>query len=448
MTLLEIFPSLRDGGMVPRLDPTIWPRDTHYDGEGRITVGNVALADIADQYGTPTYVLDEGEVRGRCQDYRKRFPDAEIIYAGKALLTRAVAEWVTEEGLSLDVCSAGELAVALSSWADPARIMLHGNGKPFGELETAINCGVGRIVVDSLTEITLLSALASRPQRVLLRVTPDIDVHGHPAVRTGVTDQKFGFPIGGDAVREAADRILRQPNLQLVGLHCHIGSQIGETFPYGEAVRRMIGEMSRLRDELGVELTELDLGGGHAVAYRSGDPAMDLAELSDIVGDSLDAACIRYGFPQPKIALEPGRAIVARAGVTLYRVLSIKHVEGGHTYVTVDGGMSDNPRVALYGARYDAVVANRHPTGEHMTVTIAGRHCEAGDILAHDVRLPVDLRPGEVLAMPCTGAYHHSLASSYNGIGRPPIVAVRDGRSRELVRRETIDDLLCRDIGH
>ncbi|MFE3984990.1 diaminopimelate decarboxylase [Nocardia tengchongensis] len=447
MTLLEIFPSLRDGGIVPRLDPAIWPRETHYDADGRITVGGVALADIADQYGTPTYVLDEGEVRDRCQAYRTRFPDAEIIYAGKALLTRAVAEWITEEGLSLDVCSAGELAVALSGWADPRRIVLHGNGKPFAELETAVNCGVGRIVIDSLTEITLLSALAERPQRVLLRVTPDIDIDGHPAVRTGVTDQKFGFPIGSPAIQDAVDRIVRQPNLTLTGLHCHIGSQIYNTFPYGEAVRRMIGEMARIRDEFGLTLTELDLGGGHAVAYRGGDAEMNLAELADIIEDALDAACARHGFPRPGIALEPGRAIVARAGVTLYRVLSIKHVERGHTYVTVDGGMSDNPRVALYGARYDAVVANRHPTGPQMTATIAGRHCEAGDILARDVRLPADLRPGEVLAMPCTGAYHHSLASSYNGIGRPPIVAVRDGRSRELVRRETIDDLLSRDIG-
>ncbi|MEV6771937.1 diaminopimelate decarboxylase [Nocardia sp. NPDC051030] len=447
MTLLDIFPSLRSGGLLPRLDPAVWPRDTHYDAEGRITVGGVALADIADQHGTPTYVLDENEVRDRCRAYRKRFPDAEIIYAGKALLTRAVAEWIADEGLSLDVCSAGELAVALASWVDPARIVLHGNGKPFAELETAINCGVGRIVVDSVTEINLLAALAAEPQRVLVRVTPDIDVHGHPAVRTGVTDQKFGFPIGSDALTDAVDRIVRQPNLELVGLHCHIGSQIYDTFPYGEAVRRMIAEMARLRDDLGVTLTDLDLGGGHAVAYRSGDAEMNLPELADIIEDSLDAACARHGFPRPALSLEPGRAIVARAGVTLYRVLSVKHVENGHTYVTVDGGMSDNPRVALYGAGYEAVVANRHPTGPHMTVTLAGRHCEAGDILARDIRLPADLRPGEIIAMPCTGAYHHSLASSYNGIGRPPIVAVRDGESREIVRRETIDDLMSRDIG-
>ncbi|QLY30367.1 diaminopimelate decarboxylase [Nocardia huaxiensis] len=446
MTLADIFPSLLSG-TPPRLDSAIWPRETHYDEEGRITVGGVALADIADQYGTPTYVLDENEVRDRCRAYRKYFPEAETIYAGKALLTRAVAEWVAEEGLSIDVCSAGELAVALSAWVDPRRVVLHGNGKPFGELETAIGSGVGRIVLDSLSEITLVSALATTPQRVLLRVTPDIDVHGHPAVRTGVADQKFGFPIGSHMLDEAVERIVRQPNLEFAGLHCHIGSQISDTFPYGEAVRRMIAAMARIRDEHGVTLTDLDLGGGHAVAYRSGDAEMNLPELADIIEDSLDAACARHGFPRPRIALEPGRAIVARAGVTLYRVLTVKHIDDGQTYVTVDGGMCDNPRVALYGARYDAVVANRHPTGPHMTATIAGRYCEAGDILARDVRLPVDLRPGEVLAVPCTGAYHHSLASSYNGVGRPPIVAVREGHTRELVRRETLEDLMRRDVG-
>ncbi|MEU8894813.1 diaminopimelate decarboxylase [Nocardia sp. NPDC048505] len=446
MTLLEIFPSLRAGGMPPRLDPAVWPADTHYDAEGRITLGGVALADIADRYGTPAYVLDEQQVRTGCRTYRALFPDAEIIYAGKALLTRAVAAWVHEEGLSLDVCSAGELAIALRAGVDPARIILHGNGKPAAELETALAAGVGRVVVDSLTEITLLSALASAPQQVLLRVTPDIDVHGHPAVRTGVADQKFGFPLGA-AVDQAVERVLRRPNLRLIGLHCHIGSQITDPFPYGEAVRRLIAEMARIRDRFGCTLGTLDLGGGHGVAYRGGDAELHLPELADIIDDSLDAACLRHGYPRPRLALEPGRAVVARAGVTLYRVLSIKHIEGGHTYVTVDGGMGDNARVALYGARYDAVVAGRHPTGPMLTATIAGRYCEAGDILATDVRLPADLRPGDVLAVPCTGAYHHSLASSYNCVGRPPIVAVRDGDCRELVRRETVADLLVRDVG-
>ncbi|MQY26353.1 diaminopimelate decarboxylase [Nocardia aurantia] len=447
MTLLEICPSLRAGMSSPRLDSGVWPCDTHYDDLGRVTLGGVALSDVADQYGTPTYVLDESEVRRRCRAYRKHFPDAEIIYAAKALMIRSVAAWVAEEGLSVDVCSAGELTIALAAGVDPRRIVLHGSGKPFAELEAAVAAGVGRIVVDSLTEITLLAALATRPQQVLLRLSPDIDVHGHPAVRTGVTDQKFGFPLGSAQATEAVERILRQPMLHLVGLHCHLGSQIHDADFYGEAVRRMIAEMARIRREHGIRLPQLDLGGGHAVAYRGGDPEMSLPVLADIVEDALDAACSLHHFPRPRIAVEPGRAIVARAGVTLYRVMTVKHVQGGHTYVIVDGGMNDNPRVALYGARYDAVLVNRHPTGARMTATVAGRYCEAGDILAHDVILPADLRPGEVLAVPCTGAYHHSLASSYNGVGRPPIVAVTEGRSRPLIRRETPADLLARDLG-
>jgi diaminopimelate decarboxylase len=266
-------------------------------------------------------------------------------------------------------------------------------------------------------------------------------------VVTGVTDQKFGFPLGSDSATEAVARILRQPKLRLIGFHCHLGSQICEPDYYGDAIRRMIAEMARVRDEHDHLLTHLDIGGGHGVAYRCGDAEMNLTELAATVENALDAACARRGFPRPVIAIEPGRAIVAHAGVTLYRVLSVKHIDGGRTYVTVDGGMSDNPRVALYGATYSVVVANRHPTGPNMTATVAGRFCEAGDILATDVQLPTDLRPGEVLAMPCTGAYHHSLASCYNSVGRPPIVAVRKGSSRELVRRETTADLLRRDIG-
>lgn len=447
MTLLEIFPSLRSGMPSPRVDTTVWPCETHHDDLGRITLGGVALADLADQYGTPAYVVDETEVRRRCQAYRKHFPEGEIVYAAKALLTKAVAGWIAEEGLSLDVCSGGELAVALAAGVDPARIVLHGSGKPFAELEAAVAAGVGRIVIDSLTEITLLSALVSRRQQVLLRLSPGIDVHGHPAVKTGVADQKFGFPLGSAQAAEAIERVLRQPALELVGFHCHLGSQIHDPDFYGEAVRRLVAEMSRVRMEYGVLLTQLDLGGGHAVAYRSGDAELNLYELADIIEDALDAACARHRFPRPRIALEPGRAIVARAGVTLYRVMTVKHIEGGRTFVIVDGGMNDNPRVALYGARYDAVVANRHPTGPFMTATVAGRYCEAGDILAPDIRLPADLRPGEILAIPCTGAYHHSLASTYNGVGRPPLISVHQGRSRELVRRETPSDLLARDLG-
>ena len=447
MTLLEIFPSLRSGLPAPRLDTTIWPCRTHYDDLGRITVDGVALTDIADQYGTPTYVLSETEVRDRCRSYRRHFPGTEIVYAAKALLTRTVAEWVTREGLAVDVCSAGELAIALSAGVDPQRLVLHGSGKPYAELEYAVGAGVGRIVVDSPTEVSLLSTLVTRPQRVLVRITPDIDVHGHPAVRTGVADQKFGFALDSDTTEEAIRTIVAHPLLELVGLHCHLGSQIHDPGHYGEAIYRLIARMAAIRQDHGTITTELNIGGGHAVAYRTGDAELNLRELGDIIEDALDAACARHRFPRPVVTMEPGRAIVARAGVTVYRITAIKRVEGGRTYVVVDGGMNDNPRVALYGARYTAVVANRHPTGPEIDATVGGRYCEAGDILATDVRMPADLHVGELLAIPATGAYHHSLASSYNGVGRPPIVAVRNGRSRPLVRRETLQDILSRDLG-
>ncbi len=266
MTLLDIFPSLR-AAMAPRLDPALWPVTTDHDERGRIRVGGVALDDIADQYGTPTYVLDEDDVRHRCRAYRTAFPESEIAYAAKALTTRAVADWVTSEGLSLDVCSEGELAIARSAGVDPSRIILHGNAKTATELRTAVGVGVGRIVVDSHTEIRLLASLARRRQRVLVRATPDIDIHGQPAVTTGVDDQKFGFPINGGHLDAAVRLVLEQPSLELVGLHCHLGSQITDVELFASAVERMIGRMEQIRRDHGVILTNLNLGGGHAVPY-------------------------------------------------------------------------------------------------------------------------------------------------------------------------------------
>ncbi|SDE11507.1 diaminopimelate decarboxylase [Rhodococcus tukisamuensis] len=445
MTLLEIFPSLRSA-MTPRLDPAVWPASTHVDDHDRITVAGVALADIADQYGTPSYVLDELDLRHRCRTYREVFPEAEIAYAGKALLTRAVATWVTEEGLSLDVCSAGELAIALSAGVNPRRIIMHGNAKTPAELSAARDAGVGRIVIDSHAEITLLAATLTRRQNVLVRVTPGIDAHTHRAVATGVTDQKFGFPLEHGQADEAVRRVLGQPRLNLIGLHCHLGSQITEVEHFRTAVDRMIAQMAQIRIDHGTILTELNLGGGHGISYVCGDPQLDLSSLAATLDDALDDACARHRFPRPRITLEPGRAVAGRAGVTVYRVVSVKHVTGGRTFVCVDGGMSDNPRVALYGAHYSVALANRHSIAAPAVVTVAGRHCEAGDELAVDVQLPSDLHPGDVLAVPGTGAYHHSLASTYNAVGRPPIVAVRDGRSRELIRRETVEDLLRREV--
>jgi diaminopimelate decarboxylase len=458
MTLLDIVPSANCAAH-PRIDPAIWPMTTKVDAEGRLCVGDVPLTAIADEFHTPAYVIDENDFRHRARRYRTAlgdrrsgcdtdaYPAAEIVYAGKSLLTTAVARWVSEEGLGLYVCSGGELATALAVRVDPARIIMHGNAKSPDELREAAAAGVGRIVVDSGIEITFLAAHACRPQQVLLRVIPEIEFQGQPAVPAGVADQKFGFALAGGHATQAVRRILDQPLLNPVGLHCHIGSQVTDAALYGEAIRQMIAAMADIRAEHGVVLSELNLGGGHGVPYVSGDPELDLDELADFIDDALDAGCAAEHFPRPRIVVEPGRAISARAGVTLYRVLAVQSQPGGRTFVAVDGGMSDNPRVALYDAKYTVALANRHPVGPSQPVTVVGRLCETGDEIARDVSLPTDVHPGDLLAVACTGAYHHSMASNYNMVGRPPVVAVGNGRTRELVRRETIADLLSRDRG-
>jgi diaminopimelate decarboxylase len=455
MTLLDYLPSLNRAA-APRIDPAIWPSTTTVDDLGRLCIGDVPLTEIADEFRTPAYVLDETDFRHRIRRYHTALRNVEIVYAAKSLLTTDVARWVTEEGAGIDVSSGGELAIALAAGVDPARIVMHGNAKSVDELRDATAAGAGRLVIDSLMEIAYLACEVRRPQQVLIRVTPDIDICGHAAVTTGVNDQKFGFALAGGAgnsagarghAAEAARRILHQPLLELVGLHCHIGSQVTNAALYGEAIRRMIGAMADIRTEHGVVLTELNIGGGHGVPYRSGDAELSLAALGETIEDALDWACATERFPRPHVVVEPGRAISARAGATLYRVVSVKSQPGGRTFVAVDGGMSDNPRVALYGAKYTVALANRHEVGPTQVVTVAGRHCESGDEIARDVELPADVHPGDLIAVACTGAYQHSMASNYNMVTRPPIIAVRHGRTRELVRRETTADLLARDLG-
>ncbi len=446
MTLLDHLPSLRNAA-TPRIDPRIWPLTTSVDDLGRLCVGGVPLTDLADEFRTPAYVLDETDFRARLQRYRRALPGVEIVYAAKSLLCTGVARWVTEAGAGLDVSSAGELATALVAGADPARIVMHGNAKSVDEIRDAAVIGVGRIVVDSLMDIAYLGCEARTPTRVLVRVTPDIDIHGHAAVMTGIDDQKFGFTLGDDHAAEAVKRIVAQPLLTLAGLHCHIGSQITDPAFYGEAIRRMIATMADIRVRHGLILSELNIGGGHGVPYVSGDAELDPALLAETIDDTVDSACAAERFPRPRIVIEPGRAISARAGVTLYRVIGVKSQAGGRTFVAVDGGMSDNPRVSLYDAEYTVALANRHSLGPTTKVTVAGRHCEAGDEIARDVELPADIHAGDLLAVACTGAYHHSMASNYNMVTRPPLVAVHRGRARELVRRETLADLLARDRG-
>ncbi|MBL1085708.1 diaminopimelate decarboxylase [Streptomyces actinomycinicus] len=429
-------------------ESAVWPASVTEPRPAGLAVGGVPLTEIADRFGTPAYVLDEAEVRDRCRTYRDTFPDAEILYAAKAFLCRAVAHWVNEEGLGLDVCSAGELELAVTTGFPPERIVLHGNAKSPRDLETALRLGVGRIVIDSPAEITRLAAAVGPGghQKVMVRVVPGISAGGHEKIRTGTDDQKFGLSIADGYAQHAIARILDQPQLELTGLHCHLGSQITSVKPYLVAVRRLVGLMARLYEQHALVLPELDLGGGHGIAYRPGDEALDLTALACRVRTELTDACTTAGLPVPRLIIEPGRAVVGPAGVALYRVLSVKHT-GDHVFVAVDGGMSDNPRPALYGVRYAPRLVGRHSTAAPARVTVAGRHCEAGDILAADAELPADIRPGDLLAVPVAGAYHLSMASGYNLVGRPPVVAVRDGLARLLVRRESLADFRARDVG-
>lgn len=407
------------------------------------------LGEIAERFGTATYVLDEAEVRTRARAYRSAFPDAAVHYAAKAFLSRTVARWVHEEGLGIDACSAGELQVAVAGGVPAEDVLLHGSAKTPADLRTALRLGVGRIVVDSLSEITWLAAQipAGRRQRVLVRVVPGISAGAHRAVRTGTSDQHFGLAPGDGALAAALGRILAQPRLQLVGLHCHLGSQITDVRPYLQAVAQMVSLTAMVRDRCGLVLPELDLGGGHGVAYRPGDPALDVADLGRQVREALRAHCAAHDLPVPRLTVEPGRALLGPAGVALYRVVTVKRTPQ-HTWVLVDGGMSDNPRPALYGQAYaPRLVGPRGRSTPDLPVTVVGRHCEAGDVVAADVPLPADVRAGDLLAVPVAGAYHLSMASTYNAVGRPPVVAVAGGRARVLVRRESHADLISRDVG-
>ncbi|MFE2937402.1 diaminopimelate decarboxylase [Streptomyces sp. NPDC059278] len=427
---------------------SVWPASARPTAHGDVAVGGVSLVEAAERFGTPLYLLDEGEVRERCRTYLRSFPDTDVIYAAKAFLCRALLHWVREEGLGLDVCSAGELEFAVTAGFPPERIVLHGNAKSPEDLEAALRLGVGRIVIDSAWEIARLSALVpdGARQKVLVRVVPGVSAGGHAAIRTGTEHQKFGLSITDGSALHAVARILDQPRLELVGLHCHIGSQITTAKPYLTALRRVVGLLARIRRQYGIALPELDLGGGHAVAYRPGEATLDIPSLGTRIHRELAVNCAAAGILVPRLTVEPGRALVGPAGVALYRVLAVKQT-GDRTYVAVDGGMSDNPRPALYGVRYAPRLIGRRSTAEPRTATVVGRHCEAGDVLAADVPMPGDIRPGDLVAVPVAGAYHLSMASSYNAVGRPPVVAVADGRARLLVRRESLADISGRDIG-
>ena len=432
------------------LEPAVWPVTALRGTDGVLRLGGVDVRDLAAEFGTPAYILDEEDFRGRCRAWRDAFASADVYYAGKAFLCSAIARWVAQEGLGLDVCTGGELAVAERVCFPPERVIYHGNNKSGGELERALRYGVGRIAVDSFDEIVRLAASADRlgvRQKVLVRATPGVEAHTHEFVQTGQEDQKFGFSLASGAAAEAVRRILALPALDLVGLHCHIGSHIFDTRGFSLAAHRMVGLLSDVRDEHGVELAELDLGGGTGIAYTSADDPMPVEEFAAGLRAILVRECAAARMALPRLAVEPGRSVSGPTTVTLYEVGTVKELPGLRTYVSVDGGMSDNIRTALYDARYTAVLASRSSTAEPANVTLCGKHCESGDIVVHDVPLPGDLSPGDLVAVPASGAYHRSMASNYNHVPRLPVVAVKDGAARLLVRRETEDDLLALDVG-
>lgn len=436
----------------------VWPASSARDDDGVLTLSGIPATTLREQFGTPLYILDEDEVRARAREVREAFAaaaarhgtQARVYYAGKAFLSTDVVRWVTAEGLAVDVATGGELAVALAAGADPARIGLHGNNKSVAELERAVAVGVGSVIVDSPVEIERLAAVAERHgvvQSVLVRVNSGVHAETHDFLATAHEDQKFGFAL--ESAPEAVARIRALSSLRFVGLHCHIGSQIFGTAGFAESAARLVEVHAELL--AGGDVPLLNLGGGFGIAYTTADDPTPIAQLADGIVDAVAAQCAQHGIPVPTLAFEPGRSIVGRAGVTLYEVGTVKPVRVAddleRVYVSVDGGMSDNPRPALYGADYSARIASRASEAAPALVRIVGRHCESGDIVVDAEYLPGDVAPGDLVAVPATGAYCFSLASNYNYVPRPPVIALAGGRARVIVRGETIDDLLARDAG-
>ncbi|KQP97459.1 MULTISPECIES: diaminopimelate decarboxylase [unclassified Rathayibacter] len=437
----------------------VWSDGASRGVDGALSVAGVRAAELAAQFGTPLYVVDEGDARRRAVQTRDAFArelgrigtGVTVYYAAKAFLSTEVARWMRDEGLNIDLSSGGELAVALAAGIEPARLGLHGNNKSLREIDRAVEVGLGTIVLDSLIEIERVAAAAERlgrVQAVRLRVNSGVHAHTHEFLATAHEDQKFGITLAD--CPEAVARIRSHASLSFLGLHCHIGSQIFGSAGFAESASRLLEVHAALLD--GGPVPELNLGGGFGIAYTSADDPTPIDEIAAAIADAVAEQCADRGIPVPHIAIEPGRSLIGPAGLTLYEVGTIKDVVVGgegavRRYVSVDGGMSDNARPALYGADYTARIANRASDAEPALVRVAGKHCESGDIVVHDDYLPADVEPGDLLAVAATGAYCWSLSSNYNHLGRPPVVAVRDGRARVIVRGETEDDLLRRDAG-
>lgn len=431
------------GAVLPR---TAEVRDDH------LYVGGVDMVELAREQGTALYVMDEADMRSRMESYREafrsRYQNSDIVYASKAFLNKEAARMVADEGLCLDVSGGGELAIARAVDFPAERVFMHGNNKTPRELREAIQAGVGRIIIDSRIELKRISEIAGElgvEQPIYMRITPGVEADTHQYIRTGCEDSKFGFTMREDFAFGCVRDVLAAPNVRLAGLHCHIGSQIFSLHSYPEAVEVMVDLMARIEQEYGYCIEELDVGGGLGIAYTADDKPASIDEFAETVTSSVLAACQKYGVAEPRLLTEPGRSLVATAGVTLYTVGIIKTLPNIRKYVAVDGGMSDNIRTALYHADYEPVIANKAGQPRTEIVTIAGKHCESGDAVVIDMPIQhPDL--GDIVAVFGTGAYCYTMASNYNGQPRPAVVFVKDGEARVVTRRETYDDLMSRDI--
>lgn len=421
--------------------------------EGHLTIGGADTVALAREYGTPLYVMDEGMIRDNCRRYRRAIDEfyggrGIAAYASKAFSCKEIYRIVQQEGMGVDVVSEGELYTSLLAGFPADKIFFHGNNKSEGELQFAIRQRVGYIVVDNLRELHTLEHLLEREgqeMKILLRVKPGVDAHTHQFIRTGQIDSKFGFALETGEALAAARECAALRRARLVGLHCHIGSQIFEVEPFCLAARRLIGLMGQIRRECGLEMKLLNLGGGFGIKYTEEDDPVPYERFMERVSLAIHEAAAAEGLPVPYVVLEPGRSIVGRAGITLYTVGARKEIPGVRTYLSVDGGMTDNPRYALYQSKYEAIVANRAGEPKTETVTIAGRCCESGDLLAEGAKVQ-PCSPGDILAVLSTGAYNYSMASNYNRVPRPAVVMVKDGKSRVVVRRESLDDLVRNDL--
>ena len=426
---------------------------------GELVIAGCRASSLAKEFGTPLFVIDENDFKSRILGWKNALSSnfgssaGEVYYASKSFVSVEVAKWISEAGIGIDVCTGGELAVALAANFPANRIEVHGNNKSEEEIRTAIEVGVAKIVIDSMQEIERVDRIAkaaNKVQKVLLRITPGVEAHTHEAISTAHEDVKFGFSIASGAAWKAINATQSAANLSLEGLHCHIGSQIFENEGFILATKRLLELSAKFRDEFKSELSELDLGGGYGIAYLAGDKTFDPDQVMAALAELVKSECNRHNLKVPKISIEPGRAIAGPTTTTLYEVGTTKDVEleGGKTrrYIAVDGGMSDNIRPGLYGAKYSALLANRTSSATGINSRLVGKHCESGDIIIREIDLPSDIAPGDILAIPATGAYGRSMASNYNHMMKPAVIAVSNGSARVILRRETEADLLALDV--